>query len=261
VKSIALRVALVVVSLTLVACGGDDKGSIFGVAPTDGPMYGPTSSVLTTIAGRTATAGPARTPTPAARTPTPDNANREDWQTAMLDTSTRLPGEYVAPHPGADGVVCADISCTNRHDDRNHFNAAIPICTAAQLSAKNYSTPLCYHSNPPTSGPHAGTFATNRVYEEPVPKEQLVHAMEHSSVIIWYNTNDQTVIRQLAAVANGANQSRKFVVMSRYEGMEANTIALTSWTRLDKFPVSQFRDQRVLDFINAHSRRYNPEGF
>ena len=50
------------------------------------------------------------------------------------------------------------------------------------------------------------------------------------------------------ATTNGANNSRKLVVMSRYDGMEPDTIALTAWTRLDKFPVSQFAAKRVLDF-------------
>ena len=179
----------------------------------------------------------------------------------MLDDSKSLPGTYVPPHPGADGTVCDTKACTNRHDDRNHINGTIPICTQTQLDSKNVSNPLCYTSNPPTSGPHANTWADPGVYTDPVAKERLVHSMEHADVVIWYNTTDAATIRTLAQITNGANNSRKLVVMSPYPGMEANTIALTSWTRLDKFPVSQMRDQRVLDFINAHSKRFNPEGF
>jgi hypothetical protein len=43
--------------------------------------------------------------------------------------------------------------------------------------------------------------------------------------------------------------------------MEPNTIALTSWTRLDKFPVSEFNRNRVSTFIEEHNKRFNPEGF
>ena len=258
-KFLALCLAVALASLVIVACGGDSKGGIFSGVPTAErsdivtmtPKSGTTPSTGTT---------PSRTPS-TARTLTPDNANREDWQAAMLDDSKSLPGTYVSPHPGADGRACETKSCVNNMDDRNHVSGTIPICTAAQISSRSFSNPLCYGSNPPTSGPHASQFATNRVFDEPVAKESLVHAMEHAAVIIWYNTTDRTVIETLAKITNGANQSRKFVVMSKYDGMESNTIALTAWTRLDKFSVSDFKDQRVLDFINAHSRRFNPEGF
>jgi PKD repeat protein len=37
--------------------------------------------------------------------------------------------------------------------------------------------------------------------------------------------------------------------MSKYTEMEPNTIAVTAWTRLDKFPVSDFSANRIKDFI------------
>ncbi|MFQ6019567.1 MAG: DUF3105 domain-containing protein, partial [Dehalococcoidia bacterium] len=44
-----------------------------------------------------------------------------------------------------------------------------------------------YNSNPPTSGPHAPRPADLGVHTTPVPKEALVHNMEHASVVVWYN--------------------------------------------------------------------------
>jgi hypothetical protein len=137
----------------------------------------------------------------------------------------------------------------------------MPICSAAQLAANNISNPLCYHSNPPTSGPHAASPMQFSVLESQAPKENLIHNMEHGGVVVWYNTSDQAVISQLAQVVNQQLQSGRLVVMSRYVEMEPETIALTSWTRLDKFSVSQVSAQRVSDFIVAHQRRFNPEGF
>ena len=43
--------------------------------------------------------------------------------------------------------------------------------------------------------------------------------------------------------------------------MEPDTIALTAWTRLDKFSVEDFTAKRVEDFIAEHHKRFNPEGF
>jgi hypothetical protein len=121
---------------------------------------------------------------------------------------------------------------------------------------------LCYNTSPPTSGPHSPQFAQNRVYDTPVPKEQLVHSMEHGAVVVWYNTTDQNVIRSMAQIVNGANQAGKLVVMAPYSNVGApEQIAFTSWTRMSKVNVSQYKEQTLLDFINAHSKRFNPEGF
>ena len=51
------------------------------------------------------------------------------------------------------------------------------------------------------------------------------------------------------------------VVSSAYSGMEPETIAVTAWTRMDKFPVSDFNTKRISDFISEHQKRFNPEGF
>ncbi len=49
--------------------------------------------------------------------------------------------------------------------------------------------------------------------------------------------------------------------MTKYTEMEPETIALTAWTRLDKFPMTELTKKRVQDFISAHNKRFNPEGF
>jgi hypothetical protein len=183
------------------------------------------------------------------------------WLEAELDSSTSLPGQYIPPHPGPDGVF--DSGTNPASDDRLHFapGTVIPICTQAQLDAGQVSSPLCYTSNPPTSGPHASTPEQFKVLENERPKENLVHNMEHGGVVIWYNTNDQRSIDLLKSVAQDNIDKGRFVVMTRYSGMEPETVAITAWTRLDKFAVGQLTKDRVQDFIDAHHKRFNPEGF
>jgi hypothetical protein len=94
-----------------------------------------------------------------------------------------------------------------------------------------------------------------------VPKENLVHDMEHGAVVIWYSTANASAIATLARTANDAIAAGRFVVMSPYPDMEPDTIALTSWTRLDKFRTADLTPERIGTFISAHERRYNPEGF
>jgi hypothetical protein len=185
------------------------------------------------------------------------------WQEAQANSDAKLPGAYIAPHPGEDARLCTDATCVGAMDDRNHVanGTLIPICTAEQITSGQISNPVCYNSNPPTSGPHAASPMPFRVLENPAPKENLVHNMEHGAVVVWYNTSNQDVIRQLESIVNNAIDRRKLVVMSRYPELESDTIALTAWTRLDKFSAAQFERKRVQDFIDEHDRRFNPEGF
>ena len=178
------------------------------------------------------------------------------WRKAELDSSPTLPGVYYPPHPGADGQSATA-------DDRQHFGngVVVPICTPEQMLTNQISNPLCYTSNPPTSGPHAQSPLAFKVLENPAPKENLIHNMEHAGIVIWYNTTNQDVIKQLESITDDSNARRRSVVMSGYAGMEPDTVAVTAWTRLDKFPVSEFNRKRVTDFIELHNKRFNPEGF
>jgi len=41
--------------------------------------------------------------------------------------------------------------------------------------------------------------------------------------------------------------------------MESETIALTAWARRDKFPASDYSEERVKTFIDKLKCRFNPE--
>lgn len=47
--------------------------------------------------------------------------------------------------------------------------------------------PVTYNSNPPSSGPHYGTWANFQEYTQPVDDRYLVHAMEHGAVLLLYD--------------------------------------------------------------------------
>jgi hypothetical protein len=199
------------------------------------------------------------------------NPNQQpDWLKAEINPDPRLPGRYIKPNPGPDGRF-------GTADDRQHFGPAVtyPICSPEQMAedaaiadpyADRSAVKDCYNSNPPTSGPHNASPMPFKVLDNPATKENLLHDMEHGGVVIWYNTEDAAVIQKLADIANGELDRRRLVVMSKYTGMEPDTIALTAWSRLDKFTVSDFKgdgkfnEKRVTDFIEEHQRRFNPEG-
>jgi hypothetical protein len=179
-----------------------------------------------------------------------------DWQLAQADDDPTIPGVYYAPHPGPDGEPLTT-------DDRLHYapGTVIPFCTDEQTASGNISDPLCYTSNPPTSGPHSSTPQGFTNLENPAPKENIVHSMEHGGVYIWYNTTDQAAIDLIKSVVDENTDRRRFVGSTIYNDMEDETIAITSWTRLDKFPVSELTSERLQEFIDANHKRFNPEGF
>jgi Protein of unknown function (DUF3105) len=191
-----------------------------------------------------------------------------DWLEAERDSSSSLPGQYFPPHAGADGVN--DTATNPNSDDRRHLanTVNVPICTQEQIDTNSITNPVCYTSNPPTSGPHSGDVGAFQIYENPVReapleglhKENLVHSMEHGGVVVWYNTANQQAVDQLRDIVEDNLDRRRQVTLVAYPGMEPDTIAVTAWTRLDKFPVNQLSEDRVQDFIDAHHKRFNPEG-
>jgi hypothetical protein len=183
-----------------------------------------------------------------------DISNIAPWLRPAFDDDPRLPGLFVPPNPGPDGRFAT-------RDDFEHFanGVRVPLCTAQQVARDQIGN--CYHSNPPTSGPHAASAPPFRIHDTPVPKENLVHSMEHGGVVVWHNTSDQSSIALLREVVGEALSAGKLLIMSPYPDMEPETIAFTSWTRLDKFAASQLSRERLRNFIAVHERRFNPEGF
>ena len=101
-----------------------------------------------------------------------------------------------------------------------------------------------------------------KVLENPAPKENLVHNMEHGGVVIWYNTDDQDVIKQLADTINDEIDRRKLVVMSQVHGDGAEHDRRDLLDASGQVPASATSTRSAWsDFIEANSKRFNPEGF
>jgi len=66
-------------------------------------------------------------------------------------------------------------------------------------------------------------------------------------------------VSDMRKVAEGYLKDGRNIIMTPYPDMEADTIAFTSWSRLDKFPMDQYSDERLTRFVEAHERRFNPE--
>ena len=115
-----------------------------------------------------------------------------------------------------------------------------------------------YNSAPPTSGPHDPAPTSWGVHDTPVPKEKLVHNMEHGGVLILYNcpSGCADIVTVLADYTKAELAKGKNIGMAPYPGMDRR-IALVAWTRLD--PFDDMDMERVKRFVDAHERRFNPE--
>jgi len=112
-----------------------------------------------------------------------------------------------------------------------------------------------YNSNPPTSGWHFPQAAEWGVYKEELPDELLVHNLEHGGIWISYRPNIPEDIRQ--KLENFYNKyGRKIIVTPRSKN--DSDIALAAWTRLDKFSIAEYSEERVEKFIKAY-RNKGPE--
>jgi len=114
-----------------------------------------------------------------------------------------------------------------------------------------------YNSEPPTSGPHMPGIAPWGAYDQVIPKEYLVHNLEDGGVVIYYQCPKgcPDLIKKLEGVLlkykKRAETDKKYIhlVLAPYPDMD-NRIALTAWTRLDKF--NDFDEARIDQFIEAY---------
>jgi hypothetical protein len=100
-----------------------------------------------------------------------------------------------------------------------------------------------------------------------IPREAIPHILEHAGVYIGYNCADgdtacEEIIRQLEGIVNDrldAHDDR--VVMARDTDLPPDAIGMSSWTRVDVFQYRKMTEERIVDFIDTHSCRFDPEGF
>lgn len=97
--------------------------------------------------------------------------------TAALTTGSGTPEVALTPltETEIDGSACGAVE------------QAFPLDTAAHTSA---CEEIAYGTNPPSSGTHYGSWPIFKIYDRPVPRGFLVHAMEHGAVVIGYSCTD-----------------------------------------------------------------------
>ncbi len=173
---------------------------------------------------------------------------------AEADADPALPGQFIdlqgiygSPYPG----------------DAPHVRAAVDYAAAGNsnppVGGPLWGSTVC--PNDPTAAPLYCGPAPWGIYREPWRAEVLVHNMERGGVVIWYRTADLAARDDLEAIVRDQLESGKYIVLAPYPDMENESIALTAWSRIDKFPAGDLNKDRVVRFIQAHERRFNPENY
>jgi hypothetical protein len=192
------------------------------------------------------------------REPEP-SGQREAAVAAEADDDPSLPGQYVdlpaiygGYYGNSDGPSTAPHTGGNVDYD-GEGNSNPPVGGAHWGSAPCASSPA---NSQPLCGPVAWG-----IYRAEWDAESLVHSMEHGGVIIWFNTTNRSVVDEIESIVENLLNAGDLIVMAPYLQMEDEHIALTSWSRIYKFPADEYNSDLVLDFLDAHMRRFNPEGF
>lgn len=129
--------------------------------------------------------------------------------------------------------------------------------------ANGKTSPVAYNSAPPTSGPHYPNIVAWQVYEEPFRYEQLVHNLEDSGIILYYQceTACPERIQELRAVAQPYIDAGRHVVVAPndptwtlpdgakpHQDMGA-PITVTAWRKLLKLETVD--PEKIGQFIEA----------
>ncbi|WP_137121314.1 DUF3105 domain-containing protein [Segeticoccus rhizosphaerae] len=107
------------------------------------------------------------------------------------------------------------------------------------------TTPVDYAQTPPAGGEHAPVWLNCGVYDQPVPNENAVHALEHGAVWITYRPDlPQTQIQTLRKTIPDT-----YAVLSPYPGLDSPVVA-SAWGKQLKLTGAD--DPRLPAFIRAY---------
>lgn len=109
-----------------------------------------------------------------------------------------------------------------------------------------------YGSRFPTSGPHAPVPTDPGVYREPQPRTELVHALEHGNIVVYYDDPDPAALRTLERWADLYDDEWSGLVVVPEERL-GERIVLTAWTR--RLELDAFAPEAAAAFIDAYRGR------
>ncbi|MEX2575869.1 MAG: DUF3105 domain-containing protein [Halofilum sp. (in: g-proteobacteria)] len=112
--------------------------------------------------------------------------------------------------------------------------------------------PVRYDHRFPTSGPHNPTWVSPGIYSDTQPKAQLVHALEHGNIVIYYDEPDEAVMQRLRDWAALYDNQWSGIVVAPAPGLD-QPVVLTAWTQ--RLRLDEFQPEVAAAFIDAYRGR------
>ncbi len=109
-----------------------------------------------------------------------------------------------------------------------------------------------YQGDPPTSGLHDRKWIDSGVYERVQNRMELVHSLEHGTIVIYYDTTDPATWEVLNDWADLYDYPQGGIVLAPTPGL-GEAIVLTAWTRLLRLEL--FDADAAAAFIDAYRGR------
>jgi len=119
------------------------------------------------------------------------------------------------------------------------------------LGREHIEGPVDYGTEFPTSGPHAARPTEPGFYNDPLPLEPLVHALEHGNIVIYYDEPGDAAVKLIRGWTDQYQGALDGVIAVRHEGL-GERIVMTSWRHRLELPKI---DARAAFFIDAFRGR------
>jgi Protein of unknown function (DUF3105) len=168
-------------------------------------------------------------------------------------------GGKTAPKTGGSAIADVAIPAARATDLEQAARAADCSLSTFPSEGRGHTTSeVTYRTNPPTSGAHNPTAASDGIYDpgQTPPKEQLVHALEHGRIEIQYRPGTpQRTIGQLQSLAGEIQEGGdpRVLLFQNDTGMRY-AVAATAWTHLLGCDAM---NERVFDAMRAFTKRYD----
>jgi hypothetical protein len=166
------------------------------------------------------------------------------------------------PSPSDSASSSVKLPVRNTSDLATAAKAAGCVVKSFPLEGREHTTsPVTYHTNPPTSGNHNPNPSEDGFYPNGAPpKERNVHALEHGRIEMqWKPGTPQNVIDTLQAIFNEPLKGKSGYHQLLFEN---NTnmpfqVAAASWQHYLGCPKW---NQNVIDAIRAYREQYVDKG-
>ncbi|HEX9789657.1 MAG TPA: DUF3105 domain-containing protein [Kiloniellales bacterium] len=148
------------------------------------------------------------------------------------------------------------------HNAQSRFDALIPdgqaalqrVETRADLGRTHLQPGQShlYDSPTPTSGPHDPVWTNTGFYSDPQRPTQIVHALEHGNIVIYYDAPETEVLATLKDWAGLYGGQWDGLVVTPHSGL-GKTIVMTAWRKILR--LDTFDPAAAAAFIDAYRGR------